>query len=68
MNKITIVGGRGSEYVSPFAEEIVVSFEECILSVGGNGTTKSNLDSWVTGTNGFTADPDDFDGGSTDLL
>lgn len=68
MTLTTIVGSRKSLYESPLAEEIVVSFEECILSVGGNGSTKSTLDDWVTGNNGYTGNPDDFDGGSTDLL
>ena len=64
----TFGAGRKSLYASPFAEEIVISFEECILSGGGDGTTKSTLDGWVTGTDGYTGNPDDFDGGSTDLL
>ena len=68
MTVTTIVGSRKSLYESPLAEEIFVSFEENILSGNGNGTTKSTLDGWVTGNDGYTGNPNDFDGGSTDLL
>ena len=53
-------------YECPLAEEILVSFEECILS----NTTKSTLDGRITGTSGSSGapvDPDDFDGGTIDL-
>ena len=53
-------------YESPLAEEIVVSFEECILS----NTTTSTLNGRITGSGGSAGapdDPEDFDGGSIDL-
>ena len=62
----TIVGPRKSLYESPLAEEIFVSFEECILS----NTTTSSLNGRITGSGGSAGapdDPEDFDGGSIDL-
>ena len=53
-------------YESPLVEEIVVSFEECILS----NTTTSTLNGRITGSGGSAGapdDPEDFDGGSIDL-
>lgn len=36
MNHINLTGGgTNRQYISPLAEEIVVSFEECILSNNG---------------------------------
>jgi hypothetical protein len=56
-----------SLYASPLAEEIVISFEECILS---RNTTKSYLEDRIGGTAGSAGAPEngsDFDGGSIDL-
>ena len=60
-----------SMYASPLAEEIVVSFEETILS-GGAKPTSSTLDGRFSGYSGSAGgpDPDDpgsFDGGTIDL-
>ncbi len=66
MTLTTIVGSRKSLYESPLAEEIVVSFEESILS----NTTSSTLNGRITGVTGTSSapeNPDDFDGGSIDL-
>ena len=55
-----------SLYASPLAEEIVISFEECILS----NTTTSSLNGRITGSGGTAGapdDPEDFDGGTIDL-
>ena len=55
-------------YISPLAEELIVSFEECILS--GMNTTSSTLSGRFTGSTGSAGAPDDlndFDGGTIDL-
>lgn len=59
-------GSRPLAYECPLAEEILVSFEECILS----NTTTSSLNGRITGSGGSAGapdDPEDFDGGSIDL-
>lgn len=59
-------GSRSLSYECPSAEEIILSFEECILS----NTTSSGLNGRITGSSGSAGapdDPDDFDGGSIDL-
>ena len=59
-------GLRPLAYESPLAEEILVSFEECILS----NTTSSELKDRFFGTDGTAGAPDDlndFDGGTIDL-
>lgn len=66
MTAKTTLGSYPVPYESPLAEEIVVSFEECILS----NTTTSSLNGRITGSSGSAGapdDPDDFDGGSIDL-
>ena len=70
MTTKTIGAEHKSLYVSPLAEEIVVSSEECILSGGGSGsagTTKPYMMDPVTGQGGG-AGSGDLDGGSTGLL
>ena len=59
-------GSHPWAYECPLAEEILVSFEECILS----NTTKSTLDDRIIGTSGTSGapdDPNDFAGGPIDL-
>ena len=66
MTAKTTSGSYPLSYESPQAEEIFVSFEECIVS----NTTTSSLNGRITGSGGSAGapdDPEDFDGGSIDL-
>ena len=69
MNHNNLTGnGIKNLYISPLAEEIVISFEEAFLI--GTNPTSSSLNGRITGSPGSAGNPDDpndFDGGSIDL-